>query len=907
MRRFAHAVVTHPWAVIAVVALLTAGFGYSARRLRIDSSIGTLIDPASASARYYADARQLFGQDEMDIALVVADDVFNPDTLGKVATLTKEIAALPGVARVRSLATEQHLRVTPEGDVDTSPLMATVPADAAAAAALRDAVLANPLLVGNVVSAKGDAAAVLVAYEPMADEALVASGLHDRIEALARAAAGPERTYFVGIPALKVRAAQLMRTDILTFGPACFIVVCVVLLASFRTLRGFLLPGITTGIGVVWTLGLMAYFDVPIDIGTIALPTLLIAVGNAYATHVVARYYEEVESGGDGAAIGERIVAHLGLPVLVTALTTVLGFASLVVYHISAIRHLGIFAVFGITVLFVLALTFTTAALAILRVRRGPGSTAKETELVGRVLDVIVGFAMGHRIAVSAVAAVLIGFFAWGARYVSIETSYLSYFPEDSPLIESARAVSQYMDAGQASFLVVVDGPEANSMSRLDTLRRMAALQDFIDRVPGVDRTTSLVDYVELLNRVFHDDDPAHYGLPATDAAVEQFLLLLDPTTLEGVVNPDFSRAAIFVRSSLESSAGMEEALARIQRYARDSFPTGFSIHPTGTIVLLNETADALSKGQVQSLAVAMLVVFLVLSLQFLSPRFGLVAMVPNLVPIVIFFGVLGWSGISLSLATSMIASIALGIGVDEAVHLLSEFNHQVRRNADERAAVTAAMRSVGPPLVYATLALTLGFLVLVGSSFVPLRHFGALSALNVITSLFADLLLLPVVLVSTRFVTLWDLLSLKLGAAPQETIPLFHGLRPGQARAAALMGVLETVPAGATLMRQGEPAAHMYLVIRGRAEAVATVGGQRKVLGEIGRGGVIGELGLLRQRPRTADVIAREELELLVVDERFLRVLRRRYPRVAATILFNLTRIVGDRYEQVILGSANA
>jgi CRP-like cAMP-binding protein len=107
--------------------------------------------------------------------------------------------------------------------------------------------------------------------------------------------------------------------------------------------------------------------------------------------------------------------------------------------------------------------------------------------------------------------------------------------------------------------------------------------------------------------------------------------------------------------------------------------------------------------------------------------------------------------------------------------------------------------------------------------------------------------------------------------------------------------------------MRQGEPAAHMYLVIRGRAEAVATVAGQRKVLGEIARGGVIGELGLLRQRPRTADVVALEDMELLVVDERFLRVLRRRYPRIASTVLFNLTRIVGDRYEQVVLGPANA
>jgi hypothetical protein len=907
MRRIAHALVTHPWVVLAIVALLTTGFAYFARNARIDSSVGTLIDPESPDAKYYDEARRLFGQDELDIVLVVADDVFTTPTLGKIADLTRQIGAIPGVARVRSLATEHHLRVTGEGDIDTSPLMATVPADAAALADLRRAVMANPLLVGNLVAAAGDAATVLIAYEPMSDEAFVASGIHDRIEALVTAAQGPEKTYFVGIPALKVRSAELMRSDILTFGPACFVVVSVVLLLAFRTLRGMLLPAVTTGIGLVWTFGLMGYFDVPIDIGTITLPTLLIAVGSAYATHVVARYYEEVEVGGDAATIGARIVGHLGLPVLVTALTTVLGFASLVVYRISAIRHLGIFAVFGITALFVLALTFTVAALTLLRVRHGSAATARETAIVGNALDAIVRFAIGHRLGVLVAAGALIAFFGWGMRYVAIETSYLSYFPPGSPILESADAVSAYMHTGQATFLVVVDGPEENAMARLDTLQRLAALQDFIARVPGVDRTTSLVDYVKLLNRVFHDDDPAHFGLPATDAAVEQYLLVLDPTVVEGVVSSDFSRAAILVRSNLDSSAAMTDALVRIERFARDSFPDGFTIHPTGTVVLLNQTADALSKGQVQSVIVAMIVVFLVLSLQFLSLRFGLVAMVPNLVPIVIFFGMLGWTGVSLSLATSMIASIALGIGVDEAVHLLSEFNHHVRKHADERAAVIAAMQSVGPPLVYSTLALTLGFLVLVGSSFVPLRHFGWFSAMNVVASLFADLLLLPIVLVSTRFVTLWDVLGLKLGAAPQETIPLFHGLRPGQARVAALMGVLETVPAGQTIMRQGEPATNMYLVIQGRAEAVATVAGQRKVLGEITRGGVIGELGLLRQRPRTADVVALEDMEMLVVDERFLRVLRRRYPRIASTVLYNLTRIVGDRYEQVVLGSANA
>jgi predicted RND superfamily exporter protein len=580
-------------------------------------------------------------------------------------------------------------------------------------------------------------------------------------------------------------------------------------------------------------------------------------------------------------------------------LTTVLGFASLIVYRISAIRHLGIFAVFGITVLFVLAMTFTAALLALLRVAAGAKAAHAESAWIATAMDRLGRFDMRHRFAIVAVSAAVFVFFAWGIRYMQVETSYISYFPEDSPIRAATRAIGEHLGGGQMTFLVAVDGPEDNSIVRVDTLQRIAALQDFIDRLPGVDKTTSLVDYLKLLNRAFHDDDPAWFRLPGTDAAVEQYLLMLDPEAIEGVVNAEYSRGAIFVRSHLDSSTAMADAIHRIERFARDAFPPEFGVHPTGTAVLLDRTADDLSSGQLQSVVTALAVVFVVLSIQFLSPRFGLVAMVPNLIPIVVFFGVLGWCGVSLSLATAMIASISLGIGVDEAVHLLAEFNHHVRKDADQKQAVLAAMRTVGPPVIYNTAALVFGFLVLYWSNFIPLRQFGVLSALNVIVSLVGDLVLLPVALVSTRFVTLWDVLGLRLGGAPNERIPLFRGLRPSQARVAALMGVLKNVDAGEEIVRQGDAAEEMYVLVTGSAEARATVNGRSAVLGRIERGGVIGEMGLLRRRERTADVVALEPSELLVVNERFLRVLRRRYPRIASTVLFNLTQILSDRLEE--------
>ncbi len=906
MDRFARAVANHPRAVIVIVALITAGFAFFARQARIDSSVATLVDPMDPAVRYYEEVREIFGSDEIDMVAVVADDVFTPRTLAKIKDLSERLQAIDGVAHVASLATERNLRATAEGDIDNSPLMEAVPSDPASIARLRAAVYDNPLLANNLVSRDGRAAAILITYDRMPDPEFVASGINDAVASVVAQAQGPEEVYLSGIPTLKVRSAQLMSADMVFFGPLSFAVICVVLLLAFRTFRGMLLPAVTTGIGLIWTIGLMAYLDVPIDIGTLPLPTLLIAIGNAYATHVVARAIEESTPGGDPREVARRTVAHLGVPVLVTWLTTVLGFASLVVYRIAAIRHLGWFAVFGITVLFALALTFTVAILAVLRRQTMPAARAGGGNVrLAAALDRLGHFDLRHRVAILIGALLVLVVFAWGIRYLRVETSYLTYFPEDSPVRQGADALVRYFGGGQKPFFIIVDGPGENAIIRRDTLQRIAALQDFVDRLPGVERTTSLVDYVKLLHRAFHDDDPAYYALPDTDAGIEQYLLLLDPEATASVTTADYSRAAILVRSNLHSSADMATAIDKIERFAADAFPPEFSILPTGTAVLLDRTADNLAQGQLQSVLTALVVVFAILSLQFLSLRFGLVAMVPNLVPIVVFFGILGWSGISLNLATAMIASISLGIGVDEAVHLLAEFNHHVRKHGDQRAAVLSALQSVGPPVVYNTAALALGFLVLCWSNLVPLRHFGALSAVNAVASLVSDLLLLPPLLMSTRFVTLWDVLGLKLGGAPQEEIPMFRGLRPSEARVAVLMGVLKVVPRGHKIVSQGEIAKEMYVMIDGRARIERRTDGRAFTLGEVRRGDVVGEMGLLRQQPRSADVIAVDDADLLVVDERFLEVLRRRYPRIAATILFNLTRLLSDRLEQADVGLA--
>jgi hypothetical protein len=273
--------------------------------------------------------------------------------------------------------------------------------------------------------------------------------------------------------------------------------------------------------------------------------------------------------------------------------------------------------------------------------------------------------------------------------------------------------------------------------------------------------------------------------------------------------------------------------------------------------------------------------------------------MVPNLFPILVFFGLMGASGSVLSLSTNIIAAIVLGIAVDDTIHLMARLSSQVRLTGDREQALLQTFPTVGKPVLYTSVVLFLGFLTLCVSSFVPIREFGLLAAVSMVVALAADVILLPAILSTTRIITLWDLLYLKLGRDPHKAIPLFEGLRPLQAKIVTLMGELKVFPKNEAIVRRGQMGNEMYVLLKGSAEIYIEARGEPKRIARLERGDVFGEMGLVRHHERSADVVATEEVEVLAVNERFLSRVMRHYPRTGAKIFLNVAKILSDRLEE--------
>jgi len=522
------------------------------------------------------------------------------------------------------------------------------------------------------------------------------------------------------------------------------------------TLRGLVLPLATVATSVIWTFGAIALLERPLTVLTLLLAPTLVAIGSVYGLHVVNRYEEEAQHAGGRRAVVARCQQHMIVPVLISGITTVVGFAALLITDVPAVFEIGTFSVLGVASVTVITLTGIPAALMLLP-HREPGQerrlalAGRFEAVLDRALGRLAGFTCRYSKAVMICAFVAtLGATAMIPR-IEIDTDYLSYFDRDAPVRREFEAINRLL-SGVVPLFVVIDGPGAGSLRDPSLLRAIEELQHKLDTTPGVSRTLSVIDSLRILNRAVSGDDPDEQRIPDSRAAVTELLFMLPKSDSQRFITIDHSRANLIVRTGQVGSAAMRELFDGIMAVVEDgSLPAELRVEVTGNALLLNRAADGVAIRQPLTVGLAAMTIFLLLSVGLRSVRLGWVAMIPNVVPVLIFFGVLG-TGISpLSLPTSLIGSVALGIAIDATAHYIVRYRAERQAGLAPEDAVDRCTRGVGRAITIATIMLTLGFLSVTFSQFATLREFGFLSALTMAVCGVTDLVLLPAVLIAVE------------------------------------------------------------------------------------------------------------------------------------------------------------
>jgi predicted RND superfamily exporter protein len=769
-------VVRHPRLIIASVILLTALFGVGLRRgIALDVSPLGFVERGSPARVDFAEARKNFGPDDYLVIAVAAGDVFSPENLAKLRELHGKVERTGGIIEVLSLANVPYARSV-NGVVEIDKLIPPLEADDSRLAQARVIATSDRLYAGNLVSSDGRTAALNILLNPE----LPTYKRHEitrEIYGIARNA-GFEAVYFAGDPFSQWRCTEAIKSDLWLFLPLTLALIALLLWLCFRSLAAIVLPLGTIAIGLIWLMGLMALLQAHFTVLALMLPTLMLAIGCSYMIHVINQigitdcglnkevsHKSEIADCGTNkevphksairnpqSAIIEEAMRFITLPVVVSALTIIAGFLSLAFTKIPAIRTTAIFAAIGAGFTMILSLTFIPAVLVLLPRRAMAfriGLAGKMCELLGETGR----WATSHQTALYILTAIIIIASLVGMRRINIDIDYFHFFKPGSETSVGLANINQRL-SGAVTFEIIVEGQRPGAIEDPQTLERIAELQSFAESQrgndgQGIDRTISVVDFAKHLNRAFHDNDPQHYAIPADQKVVEE--LLSDRDQLRAFLSPDGRTARILIRSNLTGSHSMATVIEEIEKRGRSLLPD-CRVLATGTFVLLNRTSDQIAGEQVQSITIALITIYIMLSLLFSSLRVGLTAIVPNLIPVLFFFGFMGWRGIPLNLTTSLVASVVLGLAVDNSVQFIVRFCRVQTETATLRDAIIQSMRLSGRPIIYANVALAAAFAIFALSNFEPIGTFGLLSAVTIIGCLVEDLVLLPARLTSPIF-----------------------------------------------------------------------------------------------------------------------------------------------------------
>jgi uncharacterized protein len=887
----------HPWAAILLTLLLSAAalaalldWQTLRPRLSVDSSLQRLLPAGDDDRAVYERVQTLFGDADTVLLAVAFDPVFDAANLDAVARITDRLQAEPGVRSVVSLATVPNVLAADEA-IDLGSFVSQARADPASIPALAAQFAANPVYQGSLVSADGRTALFAVALGELDEAAFRAQRLAERLRTIAVAEAPGKAVWITGSPVIQAATTQALLDTLAFMLPAIFALIVLVLGLAFRCLKTTLIAALTIGLTLLWTLALQTLLGVPMNLITAIAPPLVVTLALSYSVHVISEFFTQYADGQSPEAQRLRVLRHASLPLALCAATTVAGFMALMLSPLPAVRQFAGLAVLGVIIGIGLMLVFLPAALSLGHCggQSAPTGQALLQKLAGRLAD----FDLRWRTAIIGSSVVLVLIALWGASQIRTGTEYIQSFDEDSAVRRDFNAINQAFN-GANLMAVLIETYVNDALMQPELIREVDAFQQWLREQPEVGGAVSYVDHLKLVNQSLNQNDPDYFSVPDSAAAAKQMLLFAGSDEIRRVVDARFRTALLSVRLNVDGSAEMADFLVRAERRLAQ-LPPSMRAQFTGTPVLATRTVGAIAAGQWQSVLLAVAAIWIMLAFLFNSLRSGLLALLPNVVPIAVYFGLLGFTGVSLNPTTSLVACIVLGIAVDDTIHFLARFNADARATGDEQGAIRSALARTIRPVTLTSIALVLGFLVFTGSELRDQIQFGALAALTLFLAWVADLTLTPALGSRLRIVTLWDLARLDLGQSPQHTIPLLSGMSLRQARLFALTARLERATPGSLIIREGEVARDMYVILDGTVEAFVERGDGRKPLSTLGRGAVMGEAGYFGQR-RTASVVARTPVRVLRFNSQDLERLRQRYPAIAATLFRNLNRIQAER-----------
>jgi len=751
MNRLFRFAVDHPIWTIAASLVLAAGLALPIQYLTQETDFREFLSDDDPIIVLMDEAEARYGRSwGIMVMLRNENGIFNDATLRKIESMTDVIEAIPGIKSVRTPLNSQTIVGTETAiSVRKAAPGGVTPQTPEEMETFRSRLAADENLVGGVVSEDGTAALINIELKVGADEYAVTPDIMALVD---EARGGGDELYIYGDAYFDSVMTEEMEKDLALLFPVAVLLMVALLFASFVTIRGVLLPIAIVLLSVIVAMGSMVLLGFPMTMVSFITPVLLLAIGIADAIHVLNRYNEEIAKALPKRDAILNTMQEMKGPVVMTSLTTAVGFLSLLTAFFLPQRQFGVTTAIGVLAAMLFSLVLIPAIFSVLKEPRVRDLSKGRRPLV-RVLLAFEKAIVGHRKTVLVVALAVFVFMGAGIPRLRVETSNEEFLGKDHEAVQVLDFTSEYF-SGDMSVMVEFDTGRRDGLKDPAVLNAMLDLEEFL-LAHGVNKTFSMTTLVRQMNERFNADDPAFYRIPDSREMISQLLLLytFQGGTLGNMAVGDFSAGTVTGMYRMGSSATVSRLARAVQEYLDEQFPegSGLQVRMIGATTLMDRMFTQMTRSQLVGLGTTIVAVAILVMLLMGSVIAGLIAAIPLVLTVTFSMGIMAYTGQPLDIMTLMVSVVAVGIGVDYSIHFISRFRREYRVDGDAERALQKTIQTTGRGIAYNALTVALGFFILIFASFKGIRTFGWQIALTMAVSALSAISLIPAILVQCK------------------------------------------------------------------------------------------------------------------------------------------------------------
>jgi len=747
--------VRRPKLVLALSVVLTLLLALQIPRIVIDTDPENML-PADEPVRLASDhMKEDFGLHDFIVVGIVNNEqgVFDPATLGRVATLTDAILEIEGVVAEDVLAPTEvdDIITTPEGVLRVQRLMEEAPETQQESRRILEQIKANPMLRGKLASDEGKAIALFVPLESKDVASRVAAEIEQVVDH-----SGAEQYHIAGIPIAEDTFGGEMFMQMAVAAPGAFLVIFLLMLYFFRNVKVVLAPMALAMLTVTATMGLLVATGHTVHIMSSMIPVFLVPIAVLSSIHLLSELGVRYRHSGNVATAIRQTADELFVPVTYTTLTTAIGFLSLYLTPIPPVKVFGLFVAIGVALAWALSFTFLPAVAMLLgrdTLERFAESSKRDAgSSIGAALHFMRRHACARGKLFTTVGAVVFAISVFGLTRIVVNDNPVRWFKADHPIRVADQVLNGHLAGTYLAHLVVKGEPGA--LTDPELLRYVDRLQRHLHEHDNVGATSSVADVLRKMRFQLKGEDRSEAILPATREEASQYLFLYemsggDPEDLFKFVSPDYSQANIWVQMRAGENQAVSSAVDEANAWvATHPLPPGIELEWTGLPYINVVWQEKMVAGMGKALAGSIAVVLLMMIALFRSVRLGLVSMIPLSAAIAITYAFLGYSGRPYDMPVAVLSSLSLGLAVDFAIHFLQRSREIYREEgADFERTMVRFYEGPAHALARNIVVIAIGFVPMFFSSLVPYITVGAFFFAIMLISGITTLFSLPAIL----------------------------------------------------------------------------------------------------------------------------------------------------------------